>query len=602
MASPLIFPIFRAFDADGDPLSGGKLHSYVATTSTPLATYTDSTLGTPNANPVILDAEGYANVWLGDALYKFVLTDASDVVQWTVDNVTAAGSGGGAQGPQGAQGAQGPQGPGVGAQGPQGVQGAQGAQGAQGPQGLTGSGTQGAQGAQGPQGAGGGAQGPQGAQGAQGATGAQGPQGVAGGGGGSVPTGTGFYHVTSGAMDAAARAVDLGTADVTGSLNTVVNPQTGTTYTVDTTDKGKIITFANASAVAVTLPQAGSAGFATGYSGVFKNKGPGTVTVTPTISTIGGAATLVLTTGQSCGYAANAAGNYDTTPGMGTGAQGPQGAQGAQGAAGAQGTQGSTGAQGTQGTAGAQGTQGAQGPQGTAGGGGSATPGVKIGCVIGWVSGTQLSISSGQLYIEGTNTVIAVAAQTITPSSPSSSTWYHGYVNNSGTFSVATTAPVAFATPCGTSRSKSGDTNSRYIGSFKTNGSGAFYRFVCDEFGSVIWVGETINAAPFRVLANGTATSSTAIDCSAVAPLTATAVRCIPANASTNTAQFIYFGPGGITVTDSIYTIVVGASSTNYNTFAGIIPCNSSQQINYMNGSATVPSAFLDVIGYFFQC
>lgn len=39
-----------------------------------------------------------------------------------------------------------------------------------------------------------------------------------GGGGGSVPTGTGFTHITSGVQDAAAKAVDLATADVTGNL------------------------------------------------------------------------------------------------------------------------------------------------------------------------------------------------------------------------------------------------------------------------------------------------------------------------------------------------------------------------------------------------
>lgn len=39
-----------------------------------------------------------------------------------------------------------------------------------------------------------------------------------GGGGGSVPTGTGFTHITAGVQDAAAKSVDLATADVTGDL------------------------------------------------------------------------------------------------------------------------------------------------------------------------------------------------------------------------------------------------------------------------------------------------------------------------------------------------------------------------------------------------
>jgi hypothetical protein len=77
----------RYFDSDGDPLAGGKLHSYIAGTDTPLTTYTDEAGDTSNTNPVILDANGEADVWLGNRSYKFILTDADDVVQWTVDDI-----------------------------------------------------------------------------------------------------------------------------------------------------------------------------------------------------------------------------------------------------------------------------------------------------------------------------------------------------------------------------------------------------------------------------------------------------------------------------------------------------------------------------------
>jgi hypothetical protein len=73
--------------ADGEPLAGGKLYSYASGTTTPLATYTDYSGLTPNTNPIILDASGTCNVWIGDTPYKFVLTDADDVLQWTVDPV-----------------------------------------------------------------------------------------------------------------------------------------------------------------------------------------------------------------------------------------------------------------------------------------------------------------------------------------------------------------------------------------------------------------------------------------------------------------------------------------------------------------------------------
>ena len=77
------------------------------------------------------------------------------------------------------------------------------------------------------------------------------------------------------------------------------NAQTGTTYTVVDGDCGKLTTFSNGSAVAVTLGQAGTGGFfAAGWFADYHNKGAGIVTITPTTSTIDGAATLVLLTGQ----------------------------------------------------------------------------------------------------------------------------------------------------------------------------------------------------------------------------------------------------------------------------------------------------------------
>jgi hypothetical protein len=79
-------PKFRAVGADGLALVGGKLWTYVEGTSTPKASYTSFTLGASNTNPVILNARGEADVWL-DGAYKLVLTDAADVVIWTVDSI-----------------------------------------------------------------------------------------------------------------------------------------------------------------------------------------------------------------------------------------------------------------------------------------------------------------------------------------------------------------------------------------------------------------------------------------------------------------------------------------------------------------------------------
>lgn len=62
----------------------------LAGTSTPVATYSDVGLTTPNANPVILDSSGRATIYLTPGTsYKFALTDSSNGTIWTQDNVLA---------------------------------------------------------------------------------------------------------------------------------------------------------------------------------------------------------------------------------------------------------------------------------------------------------------------------------------------------------------------------------------------------------------------------------------------------------------------------------------------------------------------------------
>jgi hypothetical protein len=80
-------PKLQFFDLNGAPLSGGKLYTYAAGTTTPLASYTDSTGNIANTNPIILDSRGEANVWLAGASYKFALYDSTNVLIWTVDNI-----------------------------------------------------------------------------------------------------------------------------------------------------------------------------------------------------------------------------------------------------------------------------------------------------------------------------------------------------------------------------------------------------------------------------------------------------------------------------------------------------------------------------------
>ena len=86
-------PHFIQFnDDDGNPLSGGKLYTYAAGTTTPQATYTDAGGLTQNANPVVLDSSGRATVFLSGS-YKFRLEDSLGNLIEETDNITAFATG-----------------------------------------------------------------------------------------------------------------------------------------------------------------------------------------------------------------------------------------------------------------------------------------------------------------------------------------------------------------------------------------------------------------------------------------------------------------------------------------------------------------------------
>jgi hypothetical protein len=85
------------FTNTGAVLTGGKLYTYAAGTTTPAATYTSAAGVTFNTNPIILDAAGRVpssgEIWLTDGTqYKFVLKDVNDVLIASYDNITGINS------------------------------------------------------------------------------------------------------------------------------------------------------------------------------------------------------------------------------------------------------------------------------------------------------------------------------------------------------------------------------------------------------------------------------------------------------------------------------------------------------------------------------
>jgi hypothetical protein len=105
-------------------------------------------------------------------------------------------------------------------------------------------------------------------------------------------------------------------AIVIDAAGVAVNAQTGTSYTYLSGDRGKLVTHTNASAIAGTLPQAIGAFGSTWFMWV-QNRGVGTLTITPTTSTIDGSATLALTTAQGVLIASNGT-DYFTMRGVGS--------------------------------------------------------------------------------------------------------------------------------------------------------------------------------------------------------------------------------------------------------------------------------------------
>lgn len=83
------------FDNNGNPLSGGKIYTYSAGTTTPLATYTTNVGNITHTNPIVLDAAGRipsgGEIWLTLGVgYKFVVKTSADVLIATYDNIPSS--------------------------------------------------------------------------------------------------------------------------------------------------------------------------------------------------------------------------------------------------------------------------------------------------------------------------------------------------------------------------------------------------------------------------------------------------------------------------------------------------------------------------------
>jgi len=93
--SPIGGAAAQFFTNTGAVLTGGKLYTYLAGTTTPTPTYTTSAGNVARTNPIVLDAAGRVpssgEIWLTVGItYKFVLTDSNDVLIGTYDNIPSS--------------------------------------------------------------------------------------------------------------------------------------------------------------------------------------------------------------------------------------------------------------------------------------------------------------------------------------------------------------------------------------------------------------------------------------------------------------------------------------------------------------------------------
>lgn len=91
MTTRLLPPGWQQTDANGAPVSGARLFTYEAGTSTPKPTFSDAGLTIANANPVVADAAGvFGPVIATTGAYKLEMQTATGAVLWTADPIDGA--------------------------------------------------------------------------------------------------------------------------------------------------------------------------------------------------------------------------------------------------------------------------------------------------------------------------------------------------------------------------------------------------------------------------------------------------------------------------------------------------------------------------------
>lgn len=99
MSGTINLALTQQFDLDGNPLGGGLLYFFVASTTTPQSAFQDIALTIPHPNPVVLDASGRVPMfYLADGNIKIRLASKAGVTVIAADNLLVIGPSTGSSG------------------------------------------------------------------------------------------------------------------------------------------------------------------------------------------------------------------------------------------------------------------------------------------------------------------------------------------------------------------------------------------------------------------------------------------------------------------------------------------------------------------------
>ncbi len=211
----------------------------------------------------------------------------------------------------------------------------------------------------------------------------------------------------------------------------------------------------------------------------------------------------------------------------------------------------------------------------------------------------QVDVLGMDCFCENGDHIQTTSTLSASSLSLTASTLYHVYVylsSGTPTIEVVTTAP---ASPYkGTARSKTSDSSRRYVGSVYATGTNTLAYWLHTPNAGLMMFTQDQSTSPWRVLANGLATTETTISFGSLIP--AGIARVVVAKFS-NTSATRYPSLGnsedGITLAAGVGIYVVNLSAAPVIDF----PLDASGNMSYLYDVAPATGLFVDLYGYFFE-